>query len=294
METKTFVLKDGRNLAYEEFGNPKGVPVFHAHGGPGSRLEGEWFHDMAIKEGFRVIATDRPGFGESSYKPDRKHGDYARDIAELADSLHIDKFGVMGWSGGGMPTTICAHVIPDRLLFSFSFSGYTNWGQMPDAPSYLAGGRDDFENASTLYKLSDIKGFESSLKAMEDRLKADPEEAYALIISQLNETDKAIAGKPPFKKLFIQSQLEAFKQGSLGPGHDGWLHCQDWGFRLEDIAFPIHVFHGTADGLVPIEYAKHLRDKVPDCTLTIWDGEGHFAAQDHMEEIFGLAGRAIS
>ena len=101
MKTKMFVLKDGRNLAYEEFGDPEGVPVFHAHGGPGSRLEGEWFHETAVQKGFRIIATDRPGFGESSYMPDRKHGDYARGIAELADALDIVKFGVTGWSGGG-------------------------------------------------------------------------------------------------------------------------------------------------------------------------------------------------
>ncbi len=294
METKIAVLKDGRNLAYMEFGNPKGTPVFYAHGGPGSRLEGEWFHDIAFRRRFRIIATDRPGFGESSYLPNRKPKDYARGIAELADFLNIDKFGVMGWSGGGMPTTICAHEIPERLLFNFTFAGYTNWAEMPNAESYLAGGRDNVENAGAMFRLSTVEDFSKSLMPMHERLKTSPEEAYAAIINQLNDTDKAIAAKTSFKKIFIRSQIEAFKQGTTGPGHDGFLHFQDWGFRLRNIAFPIHVFHGNSDGLVPVEYGKHLRDNVQNCRLTLWEGEGHFAPNNHMEEIFDLAAEALS
>ena len=40
METKINKLKDGRNLAYAEYGAVKGMPVFYAHGGPSSHLEG--------------------------------------------------------------------------------------------------------------------------------------------------------------------------------------------------------------------------------------------------------------
>jgi hypothetical protein len=36
---KTIQLSDGRTLAYLETGDPEGRPVFHFHGGPGSRLE---------------------------------------------------------------------------------------------------------------------------------------------------------------------------------------------------------------------------------------------------------------
>jgi len=288
MKTQIHLLKDERKLAYMEFGDPKGTPVFYAHGGPGSRLEGEWFHEVGIRKGFKIISTDRPGHGESSYQEGRGHLDYARDIADLADALNFDKFGVMGWSGGGMPTTICAYAIPDRLLFNFSFAGYTNWKEMPDAPSYLTGGREDVENSSNMYK-QDIEALRSALEQMEERVKNRPEEAYSVILNQMNKTDKAIGEIPEFKALFMKSQKEAFKQGSLGPARDAYLHYHDWGFKLKNIAFPIHVFHGTEDGLVPIEYAQHLRDNVQNCTLHIWEGEGHLAPQEHLNEIFDFA-----
>ena len=111
--------------------------------------------------------------------------------------------GVMGWSGGGMPTTICAHEIPERLLFNFTFAGYTNWAEMPNAGSYLAGGRDDVENAGNMFALSTVEDFSNSLKPMQERLNTNPEEAYAAIINQLDHTDKAIAAGTSFKEIFI-------------------------------------------------------------------------------------------
>ena len=58
--TKYHTLKDGRILAYKEYGQAGGHPVFYAHGGPGSRLEGAIFDEKAAEYGFRLIATDRP------------------------------------------------------------------------------------------------------------------------------------------------------------------------------------------------------------------------------------------
>ena len=63
--------------------------------------------------------------------------DYPSDISELADALDIDKLGVMGWSAGGAHTTVCGNAIPERLLFNFSFAGYTNFAELPKAEKYL-------------------------------------------------------------------------------------------------------------------------------------------------------------
>jgi len=44
---------------------------------------------------------DRPGFGLSDYKEDRTLLGWPNDVQELADYLKIEKFAVMGCSGGG-------------------------------------------------------------------------------------------------------------------------------------------------------------------------------------------------
>jgi pimeloyl-ACP methyl ester carboxylesterase len=293
METKHYILQDGRTLAYMESGDPAGYPVMYAHGGPGSRLEAEWFNDVGIRKGFRIIATDRPGHGESSYLENRVLLDYPSDISELADALNIDKFGVIGWSGGGIHTTICAYAIPDRLLFNFTFAGYTNWGEMPDAAKYL-------RNSNKLDKLALSASehhplmFRFFFEVMNASDKLMPEVTYKAIVKELNDTDKDIASIPAFKNIFIKDQKEAFRQGSKGPTRDAYLHYHDWGIKLEDINFPIHIFHGTEDYLVPVEYSCHIANNVRDCTLHIWEGEGHLAAHDHMDEIFEIAKSEIT
>ncbi len=293
METKYYTLKDGRTLAYLESGDPAGCPVLYAHGGPGSRFESEWFHDVGLRKGFRIIATDRPGFGQSSYLKDRVVLDYPRDISELADALNINKFGVVGWSGGGMHTTVCAYAIPDRLLFDFTFAGYTNWGEMPNASTYLRGNNKLDKLALGMSRHHPIF-FRFFFDMMNVSEKLMPEATFNAIVEELNDSDKAIASVPEFKEAFIKDQKEAFAQGARGPTRDGYLHYNDWGIKLKDIAYPIHIFHGTEDNLVPIEYADHIADNVQDCTLHIWEGEGHLAAYSHMDEIFDIARQEIS
>ena len=57
-------LRDGRALAYCEYGDPRGTPVLVFHGLPSCRL----MHpdaDLSRALGVRTIVPDRPGFGRS-------------------------------------------------------------------------------------------------------------------------------------------------------------------------------------------------------------------------------------
>ena len=82
-------LKDGRKLAYAEYGALAGKPLFFFHGWPVSRLSGRIAKKAAKKLGIRIISPDRPGYGLSDFKKDRKLLDWAKDVLELADRLRI-------------------------------------------------------------------------------------------------------------------------------------------------------------------------------------------------------------
>lgn len=113
--TDTIDLDDGRTLAYCEFGDPTGSPVFVFHGGVGSRGFGLLFDDTASDLGVRIIAADRPGYGRSDPQPDRTLLDWPDDVSVLGDALGLDAFSVLGVSGGGPWAAACAAAIPDRL-----------------------------------------------------------------------------------------------------------------------------------------------------------------------------------
>ncbi|MCG8093020.1 MAG: alpha/beta hydrolase, partial [Candidatus Thiodiazotropha endolucinida] len=100
-ETKLVKLPDSRHLAYAEYGDPEGVPAIYLHGFPGSRLEARLFDLPARQHGLRVIAPDRNGLGLSDPKPGRRLIEWAVDVEALADNLKLERFFLIGISGGG-------------------------------------------------------------------------------------------------------------------------------------------------------------------------------------------------
>src|SRR5512140_1859845 len=95
-------LPDGRKMTYAEYGDPDGKPIFYFHGNPGSRLDPKMVEpELLRKFHARFIAPDRPGMGGSDFLPGRKMSDWPADVTALADGLHLDRFAILGISGGG-------------------------------------------------------------------------------------------------------------------------------------------------------------------------------------------------
>ena len=88
-ETRVANALDDRSLAFEEWGDPKGVPVFSLHGTPGSRFSRHYDEGLYVEAGVRVITYDRPGYGVSDRNPGRRVVDCVEDVATLADVLEI-------------------------------------------------------------------------------------------------------------------------------------------------------------------------------------------------------------
>src|SRR6185312_3853086 len=101
-------LADGRTLACLELGDPSGPPVLYFHGYPGSRLEARVAAAAARRLGLRLLAVDRPGFGQSTFQTGRSIGAWAADVAALADRLALGRFSIVGVSGGGPYALACA------------------------------------------------------------------------------------------------------------------------------------------------------------------------------------------
>ena len=114
--TDFVTLRDGRELAYEQYGDPAGFPVLSCHGGLSSRLDAAPAHGAALAKGARTHFARSPGHGLL----DLPAGDAAcwtgpRTYVELTESLGIDRFAVMGWSAGGPYAAVCAAKLRDRV-----------------------------------------------------------------------------------------------------------------------------------------------------------------------------------
>ncbi len=132
-------LCDGRGLGFAEFGDLQGRPVFYFHGFPGSRLEAKLAEKISLDTHVRFIGIDRPGYEFSSVKPARTFFDWPDDVAELADALGVDRFSILGVSGGGPYAAACRKSRPSYTLFRPSFSEITPSACSPFCPTKSQG-----------------------------------------------------------------------------------------------------------------------------------------------------------
>ena len=108
-------LTDGRRLACAEFGDPNGLPVIALHGTPGSRLMYAVANTAAWERGIRLIAPDRPGYGLSDCRQSDSLVSAVEDLRIVADAYELERFAVIGVSGGAPYAVAVAAAMPDRV-----------------------------------------------------------------------------------------------------------------------------------------------------------------------------------
>jgi pimeloyl-ACP methyl ester carboxylesterase len=282
MHGKQLTLKNGRALGFAEYGDPAGSPVFYFHGFPGSRLEGKLLEPAAIHTGARIIAVDRPGYGLSDFKPDRAIGEWGDDVLALAESLSIDRFAVLGVSGGGPYALSCARRIPDRLNSTGVVCGL---GPL-DAPGAARG-------MSWVARLGFLLARRSpgAMKLLYGLLvggmiRRRPELGLWLLTIRMPPADRQVLKRPEIRSILISSIGEGFRIGTEGAARDLLLYAQPWGFQLSEIFVPVCLWHGEADAVVPPSMGRAQAEAIPDCQATFVAGEGHFSLPiNHMEKI---------
>ncbi len=278
---RTLRLTDGRFLGYAEYGDPAGKPVLFFHGFPGSRLEAQLAHAAARRLGARVIALDRPGFGLSDFKRGRTYLDWPDDVAQAADLLAIERFAVMGLSGGGPYAAACALKIPQRLSAVGIVSGVAPVSTPGAASGMSLQNRLGFI-AGRFYPLA-----RAAMWWMGRQARLSPERLISSVRRSFAEVDGPILTRPEMRDIFVADVREAFRQGSRGAAWELAMHSRPWGFRLQDIQMEVHLWQGEADANVPVAMGRHQAGAIPNCRATFYPGEGHFMAIDRMEEIAG-------
>ena len=273
-------LRDGRQLAYAEYGDPQGKPVFFFHGTPGSRL----FHhpdvSVAASTGARIIAIDRPGFGRSEFKAGRELLDWPNDVVQLADALNIERFAVMGYSGGGPYAAVCASSIPDRL----TTVGLVSSIAPLDNPEIIRGMQGMGHTFFSLERhLPPLARF--SCRLMCTTWRQNPDLYYRSQINGLRNSEESQTLLPKMKAMLTADFLEAVRAGTQGITWDLELLARPWGFHLHAIVSDVYLWHGESDTQAPLVMGKRLASAIPHCRATFFPGEGHWAIYSHWQEI---------
>jgi pimeloyl-ACP methyl ester carboxylesterase len=272
--TRILTLSDGRDLAYEEYGDQAGAPVFSFHGGLSSRLDAAPADGAARALGVRLISPDRPGIGRSTYQEGRRLLDWTRDVGELADALGLARFAVMGWSCGGPYAAACAARMGDRVTRAALLASAVPL----DAFGSTRGLTTD--DRVLLFLVRRMPWLASALMRLTIAGASDTR-LYREIGRSFPAVDRAVLTEWASPSEAVAFVKESMRHGTNGCLQDYRIFGAPWGFDLEEITVPVHIWEGSDDHTGPPEYRQFLLRHLPQATLTLVPNEGHLSLLPH-------------
>lgn len=264
----------GTNIAFHEYGDLKGRPIFFYHG-TGSHMHGMLLHKPGLRYGFRIIAPDRPGVAQSDFRAGWTILEYARDMADLADHLGIASFGAIGLSGGGPTLMASAFAIPERLHCVVDLACGMPVYADPEMVKHLGTMDRFYAKLGVRLPLALFK-IPFSLLGIMQRIMKSPKSFAKMFDSSLCIADKELFKLPDMQYLFMRDFQELFRHGARGPAYDAQTVYKQWGFKLSDIEIHIEVFHGAADKFIPPKFSEYLAKNAKNVRINMLVGQGHF------------------
>jgi pimeloyl-ACP methyl ester carboxylesterase len=274
-------LGGARRIALAEWGDPGGRPVFLFEGSPGSRLFCPDVETTAAA-GVRLLSPDRPGYGTSDPKPGRTLLDWADDVRELADTVGVDRFPVIGWSSGGQFALACAFALGDRVT---SVALIAADGPPDEVPGLRA-------------------SYSPEVVALIDLIRKDPAAARLKLLERHpwyaddpgaitrgaaerggDDPDSVHRRAPAVRAALDAMFVEGARQGSAGLVDDLIAYHRPWGFSPSNVRQPTSVWWGEEDPLTERVHAEYLAGAIPGARLHIEPGEGHLLPLRHWGRI---------
>jgi pimeloyl-ACP methyl ester carboxylesterase len=227
----------GRRVRVYESGEGPPVIVLHGWGG---KIE-SMAPILQCLQGFRTIAIDLPGFGESP-QPDEVWGtpEYAGFVRDLMDAMNVERATFVGHSYGAKTSLYLAATTPDAVekLVLVSSSG------LRTPPSLQA------RVKRGLSKTAKVAG----------RLGEPGQKLRGAIHKRIASKDYQDAG--PLRPILVRVVNEDLKG------------------LLPKVRASTLLVWGSEDDSVPMSHARTMEANIPDAGLVVFEGAGHFPYLD--------------
>jgi pimeloyl-ACP methyl ester carboxylesterase len=270
---------DGRVLHAYDTGHRADdeLVVFWHHGTPNIGTPPEPLLETSARLGIRWISYDRPGYGGSTRQQGRTTASVATDASAVADALGVNRFAVMGYSGGATFALACAALLPDRVVGAVGFS--------PLAP-FAAEGLDWFDGMgpSGVASLSAATRGLAAKELFEETNDAEPDfiPADLDVLTGAWGWLGAVAGP-------------AMAGGPGGLIDDDIAYVSAWAFDVAQIRVPVLLAHGDRDRIVPSAHSAWLADRCTTAELRRFPEDGHLSVLRHSHDaLTWLAARATT
>ena len=267
MQELLFTRSNGQVVAYFDYGQSENVLFFH-HGTPSAGPLSPNIRRSADAHNFRIIEIVRPGYGNSTAISGRTIDTISEINLEVANAFGIERFGLVGGSGGGPHALASAHLAGNRCIAQLIIAGLAPF----DASNFdFVAGMTEENRDFCLLPLTSMDEFEVSIAE-----KATAMSAYSY--EQIREMFNVDAQDPSSDEVIsaIQARIKySFQHGTQGLKDDRLAFLKPWGFSLGETSMPVQLWTGTEDVNVPQSHAHYLHGVIPNSELRVVDGKNH-------------------
>jgi pimeloyl-ACP methyl ester carboxylesterase len=260
--TRDLRLLDGRTLRVHDAG-PTGtaaLTLLWHHGSPQTGALLEPLRSAAASRGVRLLSYARPSYGGSSPEPGRDVVAAARDVAQIAQAYGLERFAVMGASGGGPHALACAALLPDRIVAVVCLAGLA---PLTTEFDWFAG-------------MAAPGGLRSATKGRSARERFAATDAF-------DEGSFTAADWAALRAAWSSLGADAVAAGTAGPDgliDDDVAFVTPWGFELAQVVAPVLLAQGGQDRVVPPSHAEWLLRHLPAAELWLRPRDGHISVLD--------------
>jgi pimeloyl-ACP methyl ester carboxylesterase len=265
---------DGRSLDLYLAGPSDGeVLLFHT-GTPSAALPFAPAVRQMAERGLRYVAFSRAGYGSSTRRPGRSVAAVVDDVVTVLDHVGAERAVTIGWSGGGPHALAAAALLPDRIRSAATIASVAPYPAF--GLDYLAGmGAENIEEfEAALAGSGELILFKERNWPIFRAVTGD--EVAEALGDLVDEVDRAsLTGE------FAEWAAAAFREG-LRESYWGWFDddmafVNPWGFELNAIRVPVHVWQGRHDRMVPFAHGEWLASHVPTAIPHLFDDHGHLS-----------------
>ncbi|MEA4953844.1 MAG: alpha/beta hydrolase [Aminivibrio sp.] len=252
---------DGIEVRYLDEGPRDALPVVFIHGWA---CTGDFwrFQTAALRDRYRVIALDLPGFGESGKPHDRPYTPqlFARAVKAVLDHAGVKRPVLAGHSMGyGVAVQFLADY-PGEVRGVCNADGAFFW--LPDDPGA-------------------VPEWEAEMKGLSDGL-AGPDREN-LVLRFINAT---FYGRTPEDlRKEITGVMASADEYAANSSMAEFIRRENWVRRSFDVP-SLAVYSKIPE--LPAETEQKLRETFPDLTYVEWTDTGHFLMMEQPERFNGL------
>lgn len=262
-----------------EMGRQRDPPVLLLHGGGVDHARLSWEPTLyrLASLGFRAIAPDFPGYGDSPHPGRPVALEFLRDtVGELLDSLNLERVVLVGISMGGGTALAFALQQPERVKALVLVGAY-------GLSSHLPGGRW----AAALVRMPQPQWVNETLSRS----------PFLLNLTLRGILRNSAARTPELREIVAEAMHHSspawneFQQSEIAPGATRLK--TNFAPELPRLTMPVLVFHGQQDATIPHQDVTKAFAALPHAEVHIVPHAGHWTQRDASAEFHSQLARFL-